>query len=83
METTQECDVLFEQILEVAPYKAAVVCPLTSHFTNHPIKMSKTCSALLEKKKQLISDILSGLLDMDKQVLANHQKLNLSGLCGH
>ena len=33
----------FEQILE------AVVLPLTSHLTNHPIKMGKTCHILLEK----------------------------------
>ena len=32
-----------EQILEGAPYKIAAVWLLTSHHTNHPSKMSKTC----------------------------------------
>ena len=39
----------FEQILEAAAYKTAVVRPLTSHLTNHPSKMNKTCFALLEE----------------------------------
>ena len=50
---------------ETAPYKAATVQPFTSHLTNHPSKMSKTCFTL-------ISDILQ---HMDTPVLADWQKL--------
>ena len=32
----------FEQILEAAPYKTAVVQPLASHLKNHPSNMNKT-----------------------------------------
>ena len=32
----------FEQIQEIRPNKTAAVQPLTSHYTNHPIKMNKT-----------------------------------------
>ena len=41
-----------EKILESAPYKTATVQPLTSHLTNHPSKMSKTCWSLLKKYEQ-------------------------------
>ena len=47
----------FEQILEAAPYKTAVVRPLTSYLINHPSKTSKTCCALLKKDK-LMSNVL-------------------------
>ena len=33
----------FEPILEATPDKTATIQPLTSHFTNHPSKMNKTC----------------------------------------
>ena len=39
----------FEQILEAAPHKTAVVQPLTSYLINHPSKTNKTWWALLEK----------------------------------
>ena len=39
----------FVLILETASYGAAAIRPLTSHHTNHPNKMSKTCWALREK----------------------------------
>ena len=39
----------FEQVLEAAPYKAAVVTPLTSHFSNYQSKTSKTCWVLVGK----------------------------------
>ena len=39
----------FEQIFEAVPYKSAIVWPLTSHLTNHPSKINKTCHSLLEK----------------------------------
>ena len=38
MGTTQECHILFEQILEAAPHKTTAVCQLASHLTNHPSK---------------------------------------------
>ena len=37
----------FDQILEVAHHKTTVVWPLTSHHTNHPSKMNKSCWTLL------------------------------------
>ena len=39
----------FEQIPEAATYKTVALQPLTSHFTNHPSKMNKTCWTLLLK----------------------------------
>ena len=42
----------FEHSLEAALYEIAVVRPLTSHLTNHPSKMSKTCWELLKKLGQ-------------------------------
>ena len=42
----------FEQILEATPYKTAIVPPLTSHLTNNPSKMNKSCRALREKQEQ-------------------------------
>ena len=39
----------FEQILETAPSKTAVVWPLTSHHINHQSNTNKTCWALLQK----------------------------------
>ena len=38
-----------EQVLEVAPYKAAAVQPPTTHYENYPSKTNQTCGALLEK----------------------------------
>ena len=46
---TKDTVFCFKQILEEALYKMAVVQPLTSHLTNHWIKMSKTCSTLLRE----------------------------------
>ena len=40
----------FEQILEVAPYKTAVVQSPISHLINYSSKMDKTCWALPEKQ---------------------------------
>ena len=60
----------FKQILEVAPYKTAVVRSLTSHLTNYSNKTNKTCWLLLEKwlwtHKQHY-----GLLHMNTPVLAD------------
>ena len=42
----------FEEILEAALHKTAVVQPLTSHLINHPNEMSKTCWVLLGKRVQ-------------------------------
>ena len=39
----------FEQILEAASHKTAVVWLLNSHLTSHTSKMNKTYWALLEK----------------------------------
>ena len=44
----------FEQVLEAAPYKTAVVRPLTSHLINHLSKMNKTFQALTHKQHFLI-----------------------------
>ena len=33
----------FQQILEAAPYKTAIMQPLTLHLTKHPSKNSKAC----------------------------------------
>ena len=44
----------FEQILEAAAYKTAVIQPLTSHLTNHPTKTSHIC---WRSKDKLISNI--------------------------
>ena len=41
-----------EQLLEASPFKTTVIWPLTSHLTNNPSKMSKTCCALSEKQRQ-------------------------------
>ena len=38
-----------EHILEAALYRTIAVQPLTSHLTNHPSKMNKTCGPLLKK----------------------------------
>ena len=47
-----------EQILEATPHKTAAVQPPTSHVTNYPSKMKKSCGARLEEsKKKLISDV--------------------------
>ena len=42
----------FEQILLSAPYKKAVIYPLTSHLTNHLNKTNKIYGILLEKSGQ-------------------------------
>ena len=47
-----------EQILEATPHKTAAIRPSTSHLTNHPSKTNKTWRALLEKWRQLLSNVL-------------------------
>ena len=42
----------FEQIQEATSHKTASARPLSSHLTNHPSKMNKTCWPQLEKKRQ-------------------------------
>ena len=42
----------FEQILEIPYHKTKAVWSLTSHLTNHPCKINKTCRSLLEKQRQ-------------------------------
>ena len=39
----------FEQILEAAPHKTAIVWLLASHLIKHQSKVSKTCWALMKK----------------------------------
>ena len=45
----------FEQILEAAPYKTAVVQPLATYLTNHLSKTNNICWALLKKPVKLIN----------------------------
>ena len=47
LQMNAEC--FLNKILEAAPYKIAVVRPLTSHLANDPSKMSKTCWTQLGK----------------------------------
>ena len=59
MENTQECYALFwinprSSTLRKTP----AVRPLTSHLTNHPSKINKTCWSLLRSKNELISNVL-------------------------
>ena len=42
-ESQKDATCCFEQILEAAPHKTAVVCSFTSHHINHPSQMNKTC----------------------------------------
>ena len=53
---------LFEQILEAAPNKRAVVKPFISYLSKHPQKMNKTCCRSWWSKEKLIKTFFNGLL---------------------
>ena len=63
----------FEQILEAAPYKTAVVQPFISYPANHQRKANKTCWAIL-KKEGLISYVLQWTPTHGHTSVGHHEK---------
>ena len=50
LELQKNATSFLEQILETTPNETTVMWPLTSHFKNHPSKMSKICDTTKEAR---------------------------------